>query len=430
MASQENPSSPKQFQIIKKTKKNANNKKQGKKKKKKSFSTKGNDEKNKLNELYKLELKNNKKHKSNKYDSDEDSSDSLGFLNEYDDINEISKQVAEQVSLYKLLLRTRILTQKVLSLSNKLPLLPFVSCSEQILNQDGDEHNEENNENGENNHSNENVENNNSSENYKNTLKEIQSSEQQIKDGIGELLSTLHFFLKKYFIKKNITVNENADNQLNIICDEEDEEYYEKRKKLYDQNTTENEKKLFLTIDTWFKYSKKSCLNFFDIMHKITKISSIASLKTYEQPISSQINQVMFDLPSIIESAYPQVLSYNVIGEKIYEKLYSDNADFNLNKHIYDDEIYYKKFLLNAIENLKDNQNNNELLKSQKSIYKIKKKYNNDKADKGKIKSFDVIPKLANFMLPESRDINIESHYDYMDNPELVNVLLSSLFQD
>ncbi|SCN58841.1 conserved Plasmodium protein, unknown function [Plasmodium chabaudi chabaudi] len=408
MASQENPSSLKQFQIIKKTKKTANSKIQGKKKKKKSFSTKGNDEKNKLNELYKLELKNNKKHKSNKYDSDDNSSDSLGFLNEYDDINEISKQVAEQVSLYKLLLRTRILTQKVLSLSNKLPLLPFVSCSEHILNQDSNEHNE----------------------NVENTLKEIQSSEQQIKDDIGELLSTLHFFLKKYFIKKNIAIDENADNQLNIICDEEDEEYYEKRKQLYDQNTTENEKKLFLTIDTWFKYSKKSCLNFFDIMHKITKISSIASLKTYEQPISSQINQVMFDLPSIIESAYPQVLSYNVIGEKIYEKLYSDNADFNLNKYIYDDEIYYKKFLLNAIENLKDNQNDNELLKSQKSIYKIKKKYNNDKADKGKIKSFDVIPKLANFMLPESRDINVESHYDYMDNPELVNVLLSSLFQD
>ncbi|SCN58840.1 conserved Plasmodium protein, unknown function [Plasmodium chabaudi adami] len=408
MASQENPSSLKQFQIIKKTKKKANSKIQGKKKKKKSFSTKGNDEKNKLNELYKLELKNNKKHKSNKYDSDDNSSDSLGFLNEYDDINEISKQVAEQVSLYKLLLRTRILTQKVLSLSNKLPLLPFVSCSELILNQDSNEHNE----------------------NVENTLKEIQSSEQQIKDDIGELLSTLHFFLKKYFIKKNIAIDENADNQLNIICDEEDEEYYEKRKQLYDQNTTENEKKLFLTIDTWFKHSKKSCLNFFDIMHKITKISSIASLKTYEQPISSQINQVMFDLPSIIESAYPQVLSYNVIGEKIYEKLYSDNADFNLNKYIYDDEIYYKKFLLNAIENLKDNQNDNELLKSQKSIYKIKKKYNNDKADKGKIKSFDVIPKLANFMLPESRDINVESHYDYMDNPELVNVLLSSLFQD
>ncbi|VTZ67630.1 conserved Plasmodium protein, unknown function [Plasmodium chabaudi chabaudi] len=417
MASQENPSSLKQFQLIKKTKKKANSKIQGKKKKKKSFSTKGNDEKNKLNELYKLELKNNKKHKNNKYDSDDNSSDSLGFLNEYDDINEISKQVAEQVSLYKLLLRTRILTQKVLSLSNKLPLLPFVSCSELILNQDSNEHDE-------------NVENSNSSENYKNTLKEIQSSEQQIKDDIGELLSTLHFFLKKYFIKKNIAIDENADNQLNIICDEEDEEYYEKRKQLYDQNTTENEKKLFLTIDTWFKYSKKSCLNFFDIMHKITKISSIASLKTYEQPISSQINQVMFDLPSIIESAYPQVLSYNVIGEKIYEKLYSDNADFNLNKYIYDDEIYYKKFLLNAIENLKDNQNDNELLKSQKSIYKIKKKYNNDKADKGKIKSFDVIPKLANFMLPESRDINVESHYDYMDNPELVNVLLSSLFQD
>ncbi|ETB57341.1 hypothetical protein YYC_04847 [Plasmodium yoelii 17X] len=97
--------------------------------------------------------------------------------------------------------------------------------------------------------------------------------------------------------------------------------------------------------------------------------------------------------------------------------------------HFYS-QIYYKKFLLNAIENLKDNQNDNELLKAQKSIYKIKKKYNNDKADKGKIKSFDIIPKLANFMLPESRDTNVESHYDYMDNPELVNVLLSSLFQD
>lgn len=332
MASKENPSSPKQLRIIKKTKKNVNNKKQGGKMKKKKISTKGNDEKNKLNELYKLELKNNKKHKSNKYDNDSDgnSSNSLGFLNDYDDINEISKQVADQVSLYKLLLRTRILTQKVLCLSNKLPLFPFVSCSEQILNQNDKEHNKDYNEN---------VENNNSNENYKNTLKEIQSSEHKIKDNIGELLSTLHFFLKKYFIKKNITVNENEDNQLNIICDEEDEEYYEKRKKLYDQNTTENEKKLFLIIDTWFKYSKKSCLNFFDIMHKITKISSIASLKTYEQPISSQINQVMFGLPSIIENAYPQVLNYNVIGEKIYEKFYSDNPDFNLNKYIYDDEV-------------------------------------------------------------------------------------------
>ncbi|SBS86955.1 conserved Plasmodium protein, unknown function [Plasmodium ovale] len=403
--------------IVKKVKKNSG------KIQKRGISKKNKEEKEKLDALYKLEIQNSKKRKYNKHKGghavngeryDDSSSVDSDFLNsEYDDIKEISKQVKEQVNLYKLLLRTRILTQKCLCLSNKLPLLSFVSCNELVLN----------------NHHNNICDDDNFNGNSDRSLNEVQNIEKKLKDDIGELLTVLHNFLKEYFIKVNIPVNEKLCNELNVICDEEDKSYYENRKKLYDEDTTESEKKLFSVIDTWFTYSKKMCLNFFDIMHKITKISSIKSLKTYEQPISSQVNQVMFDLPSIIENAYPQTINYNIIGEKLYTLLHSDGLDFNVNKFIYDDEVYYKKFLLNAIQNLKDNQEDSELLKSQREIYKIKKKYKQT-VNKGKILSFEPIPQLVNFMLPEPNDGKTESAYDYMDNPEFVNVLLSSLFQD
>ncbi|SBT71920.1 conserved Plasmodium protein, unknown function [Plasmodium malariae] len=391
---------------IEKKRKKLQNKKSKKNKgkiiKKKGPLGKNKKEKKKLDELYSLEIKNLGKRKNEECDNDGKASDNSDFLNnDYDDIKEITKQVKEQVNLHKLLLRTRILIQKVLSLSNKLPLLPFVSYNEQILNNREDKNDDDDD--------------NNLHQHNKNLLREIQLNEHKLKDDIGELLTILHNFLKKYFIKLNIPINEKAYNEINIICDEEDKPFYENRTKLYEENTTESEKKLFSLIDTWFTYSKKMCLNFFDIMHKITKISSVKSLKTYEQPISSQINQVMFDFPSIIESSYPRSVNHNIIGKKLYELLYADTENFYLNKYLYDDEVYYKKFLLNAIQNLKDNQQDNELLKSQKELYKIKKICNIRKSD---------------IYLPEPSDSKSENPYDYMDNPELVNVLLSSLFQD
>ncbi|CAI7722670.1 AATF domain-containing protein, putative [Plasmodium vivax] len=392
-----------------------------KKKKKKRENKK---EKDKLDELYKLEIKNykkkgrgRKKHHAGseqEVDSSDDNSDLLN--NDYSDVEEIANQVKEQVSLYKFLLRTRILTQKVLCLSNKLPLLPFVAYNEKLADK------EKKNKNGD-------VESAKNCTNVNDSLSDVQLDEEKLKNDIGELLTVLHNLLKNKFIKVDIPVNKNAYNEVNIICDEEDKPFFENRTKLYEQHTTESEKKLFSLIDTWFKYSKKMCLNFFDIMHKVTKISSVKSLKTYEQPISSQISQVMFDLPALIQSSCPQTINYHVVGKELYERLYGDDSNFSLNQYIYDDEAYYKKFLLNAIQNLKDNQEDSELLKSQREIYKIKKKYESKHVNKGKITSFDPIPKLVNFMLPEPRDSRIESTYDYMDNPELVDVLLSSLFQ-
>ncbi|CRH03660.1 conserved Plasmodium protein, unknown function [Plasmodium relictum] len=383
---------------------NIRNNKNNSKKSKKGVLTKNKYEKKKLDELYKLEIENFKKRKNQKH---EKLNENLDLINDdYDDIKEISKQVNDQINLYKVLLRTRILTQKALSLSNKLPLLPFVSLKEKILD------------------------NNNLSNDIRNSLNETKCNEEKLKNDIGELLTILHNYLKKYFLKCNVPINEDLFNEVNIIYDEEDKSFYENRRNLYNEDTTKSEKKLFSIIDTWFLYSKKMCLNFFDIMHKITKMSSIKSLKTYEQSISSQINQVMFELPSLIENSYPETLNYEIIGKKLYELLYKDKRNFNLNKYIYDDEIYYKKFLMNAIQILKHNQEDSELLKSQKEIYKIKKKYNNNNVNRGKILSFEPIPKLVNFMLPEPRDLKNENLCEYTDNPELVNVLLSSLFQD
>ncbi|GAW82762.1 hypothetical protein, conserved [Plasmodium gonderi] len=404
----------KKLRNLKKVKKNS-----GKKLKNGSVLKKKKTEKDKLDELYKLEIQNyKKKGKGKKYcngsevdiDTSDDDSDFLN--NEYDDIKEVSKQVKEQVSLYRFLLRTRILTQKVLCLSNKLPLLSFVSYKEKLSNCDKNSNDE------------------NLKNNVNGSLNDVQFNEEKLREDICELLTILHNLLKKKFIKLDIPINKNAYNEINIICDEEDKPFFENRTRLYEKETTESEQKLFSVIDTWFRYSKKMCLNFFDIIHKITKISSVKSLKTYEQSISSQINQVMFDLPSLIQSSYPQTINYNVIGKGLYEHFYEEKGDFNLNQYIYDDEVYYKKFLLNAIQILKDNQEDSELLKSQREIYKIKKKYDNKHVNKGKITSFDPNPKLVNFMLPEPRDNRIESLYDYMENPELVDVLLSSLFQN
>ncbi|EUT82907.1 hypothetical protein PFAG_03656 [Plasmodium falciparum Santa Lucia] len=399
---------------IKKSKVRKLNIKKDKTQKKKGLSKKKkkNDEKTKLDELYKLEIKNYKNGKKYNNDDDDDnnniSDDSDLLNNDYDDIKEISKQVNEQIKLYKHLLRIRILTQKVLTLSNQLPLLSFVTFNNNITHKDH-------------------VQNNDNDSNLS-ILNNIHQNEEQVKEQITNVLIILHTFLKKYFIKRNIHINENKINDIDIICDEDDKEFFQNRRKLYFEHSTQSEQKLFSLIDTWFTYSKNMCLNFFDIIHKITKLSSIKSIKTYEQPISSQINQVMFELPSIIEKSYPQNISYDIIGKDLYDYLYNDKH-FNLNKHIYDDEAYYKKFLLNAIQNLKDNQEDSELLKSQRQIYKIKKKYNK-KENKGKVLSNEPIPKLVNFMLPEPRDTKNDSAYEYMDNPDFINVLLSSLFQE
>ncbi|SPJ11241.1 conserved Plasmodium protein, unknown function [Plasmodium sp. DRC-Itaito] len=401
---------------IKKSKLHKLNIKKDKTQKKKGLlkKKKRNDEKTKLDELYKLEIKNYKNGKTKKrkeYNDygDNNISDHSDLLNnDYDDINEISKKVNEQIKLYKHLLRIRILTQKVLTLSNKLPLLSFVTFNNNITHNDHIQ----------NNHNNSNL----------SLLNNIQQNEEQVKEQITKVLIILHTFLKKYFLKRNILINENKINDIDIICDEDDKEFFQNRRKLYLEHSTQSEQKLFSLIDTWFTYSKYMCLNFFDIIHKITKLSSIKSIKTYEQPISSQINQVMFELPSIIEKSYPQNISYDIIGKDLYDYLYHDKP-FNLNKYIYDDEAYYKKFLLNAIQNLKDNQEDSELLKSQRQIYKIKKKYNK-KENRGKVQSNEPIPKLVNFMLPEPRDNKSDSTYEYMDNPDFINVLLSSLFQE
>ncbi|ETW56303.1 hypothetical protein PFUGPA_01727 [Plasmodium falciparum Palo Alto/Uganda] len=353
---------------IKKSKVRKLNIKKDKTQKKKGLSKKKkkNDEKTKLDELYKLEIKNYKNGKKYNNDDDDDnnniSDDSDLLNNDYDDIKEISKQVNEQIKLYKHLLRIRILTQKVLTLSNQLPLLSFVTFNNNIIHKDH-------------------VQNNDNDSNLS-ILNNIHQNEEQVKEQITNVLIILHTFLKKYFIKRNIHINENKINDIDIICDEDDKEFFQNRRKLYFEHSTQSEQKLFSLIDTWFTYSKNMCLNFFDIIHKITKLSSIKSIKTYEQPISSQINQVMFELPSIIEKSYPQNISYDIIGKDLYDYLYNDKH-FNLNKHIYDDEAYYKKFLLNAIQNLKDNQ-----------------------------------------------DTKNDSAYEYMDNPDFINVLLSSLFQE
>ncbi|ANQ06621.1 Uncharacterized protein PCOAH_00006560 [Plasmodium coatneyi] len=429
MALEQNSASKKKKKLgsSKKVKKNngAKLKKGSLLKRKKKNNNKNDDKKkDKLDELYKLEIKNYKKKgkkRKKHYDGSEqevDSSDDNSDLlnNDYSDIEEIANQVKEQVSLYKFLLRTRILTQKVLCLSNKMPLLPFVAYNEKLAEKEKKNENEV-------------LESAENCTNVNDSLNDVQLNEEKLKNDIGELLTVLHNLLKNKFLKVDIPVNKDAYNEVNIICDEDDKPFFENRTKLYEQDTTESEKKLFSVIDTWFKYSKKMCLNFFDIMHKITKISSVKSLKTYEQPISSQISQVMFDLPSLIQSSCPQAINYHVVGKGLYDRLYGDESNFSLNQYIYDDEVYYKKFLLNAIQNLKDNQEDSELLKSQRQIYKIKKKYESKHVNKGKIISFDPIPKLVNFMLPEPRDSRIESTYDYMDNPELVEVLLSSLFQ-
>ncbi|SOV23577.1 conserved Plasmodium protein, unknown function [Plasmodium sp. DRC-Itaito] len=392
-----------------KIKKDKTEKKKGLSKKKK----KKKDEKTKLDELYKLEIKNyknGKKLKGKKYNNDGNnvSDDSDLLNNDYDDIKEISKQVNEQIKLYKHLLRIRILTQKVLTLSNKLPLLSFVTFNNNITHSDHIQNNHNNN--------------------ILSLLNNIQENEEEVKEQITKVLIILHTFLKKYFIKKNIPINENKINDIDIICDEDDKEFFQNRRNIYIEHSTQSEQKLFSLIDTWFTYSKNMCLNFFDIIHKITKLSSIKTIKTYEQPISSQINQVMFELPSIIEKSYPQNISYDIIGKDLYDYLNNDK-EFNLNKYIYDDEAYYKKFLLNAIQNLKDNQEDSELLKSQRQIYKIKKKYNK-KENKGKVLSNEPIPKLVNFMLPEPKDNKIDNTYEYMENPDFINVLLSSLFQE
>ncbi|SOV16458.1 conserved Plasmodium protein, unknown function [Plasmodium sp. gorilla clade G2] len=391
-----------------KIKKDKTEKKKGLSKKKKKK-----DEKTKLDELYKLEIKNyknGKKLKGKKYNDDDNniSDDSDLLNNDYDDIKEISKQVNEQIKLYKHLLRIRILTQKVLTLSNKLPLLSFVTFNNNITHNDHIQNNHNNS--------------------ILSLLNNIQENEEEVKEQITKVLIILHTFLKKYFLKRNIPINENKINDIDIICDEDDKEFFQNRRNIYIQHSTHSEQKLFSLIDTWFTYSKNMCLNFFDIIHKITKLSSIKTIKTYEQPISSQINQVMFELPSIIEKSYPQNISYDIIGKDLYDYLNNDK-EFNLNKYIYDDEAYYKKFLLNAIQNLKDNQEDSELLKSQRQIYKIKKKYNK-KENKGKVLSNEPIPKLVNFMLPEPRDNKIDNNYEYMDNPDFINVLLSSLFQE
>ncbi|SOV79119.1 conserved Plasmodium protein, unknown function [Plasmodium sp. gorilla clade G3] len=397
-----------------KIKKDKTQKKKGLPKKKKR-----NDEKKKLDELYKLEIKNyqnGKKKKGKTYNDDDDNnnSDDSDLLNyDYDDIKEISKQVNEQIKLYKHLLRIRILTQKVLTLSNKLPLLSFVTFNNNITHSEHKQNNHNNN---------------NNKNNSLFILNNIQQNEEQVKEQITKVLIILHTYLKKYFLKRNILINENKINDIDIICDEDDKEFFQNRRKLYFEHSTQSEQKLFSLIDTWFTYSKNMCLNFFDIIHKITKFSSIKSIKTYEQPISSQINQVMFQLPSIIEKASPQNISFDIIGKDLYDYLYNEKS-FNLNKYIYDDEAYYKKFLLNAIQNLKDNQEDSELLKSQRQIYKIKKKYNK-KENKGKVLSNEPIPKLVNFMLPETRDTKSDNTYEYMDNTDFINVLLSSLFQE
>ncbi|SOV16166.1 conserved Plasmodium protein, unknown function [Plasmodium gaboni] len=387
-----------------KIKKDKTEKKKGLSKKKK----KKKDEKTKLDELYKLEIKNYKNGKKYNDDDSNISDDSDLLNNDYDDIKEISKQVNEQIKLYKHLLRIRILTQKVLTLSNKLPLLSFVTFNNNITHSDHIQNNHNNS--------------------ILSLLNNIQENEEEVKEQITKVLIILHTFLKKYFIKKNIPINENKINDIDIICDEDDKEFFQNRRNIYIEHSTQSEQKLFSLIDTWFTYSKNMCLNFFDIIHKITKLSSIKTIKTYEQPISSQINQVMFELPSIIEKSYPQNISYDIIGKDLYDYLNNDK-EFNLNKYIYDDEAYYKKFLLNAIQNLKDNQEDSELLKSQRQIYKIKKKYNK-KENKGKVLSNEPIPKLVNFMLPEPSDNKIDNTYEYMENPDFINVLLSSLFQE
>ncbi|KOB63081.1 hypothetical protein PFHG_04863 [Plasmodium falciparum HB3] len=362
---------------IKKSKVRKLNIKKDKTQKKKGLSKKKkkNDEKTKLDELYKLEIKNYKNGKKYNNDDDDDnnniSDDSDLLNNDYDDIKEISKQVNEQIKLYKHLLRIRILTQKVLTLSNQLPLLSFVTFNNNITHKDH-------------------VQNNDNDSNLS-ILNNIHQNEEQVKEQITNVLIILHTFLKKYFIKRNIHINENKINDIDIICDEDDKEFFQNRRKLYFEHSTQSEQKLFSLIDTWFTYSKNMCLNFFDIIHKITKLSSIKSIKTYEQPISSQINQVMFELPSIIEKSYPQNISYDIIGKDLYDYLYNDKH-FNLNKHIYDDEVKRRHM----------------------------KNYNK-KENKGKVLSNEPIPKLVNFMLPEPRDTKNDSAYEYMDNPDFIN---------
>lgn len=377
-----------------------------KKSKNKNFkveeSSKSKKEEEKLKQFYKLEFaafKNGKDRKKKK------ASGNLDLLNDdYESIKEISELVKEQVKINKCLLRARILLQKVLVLANRLPLLPFVTLSDQMVN------------------------NKSLKKSAKNVLYQVKINEEKIKSDAARLLITLHDLLKVNFLKCDIPINEKETDRIDVIYDEEDKSFYENRRKLYDQNTTINERKLFSVIDTWLPYSKKMCLNFFDIMHKITKISSVKTLKTYEHSISAQVSQAMLDLPSTLENSFRKKSSQKVIGEKFYELLFKEENTFLLHKYVYDEEMYYKKFLISAIQILKENQEDAELLKSEKNIYKIKK---HDKKHKNRRSvCFDPIPKLINYMEPEGEDLTRESAYDYMDNPGFVDVILSSLFQE
>lgn len=376
-----------------------------KKTKKKNFksggSSKSKKEEEKLKQFYKLELAASKNGKNGKRKK---ASGNLDLLNDdYENIKEISELVKEQVKINKCLLRTRILLQKVLVLANSLPLLPFVTFSDQML------------------------QNKSLKESVKNVLYQVKINEEKIKNDAAHLLITLHDLLKMHFLKCDIPINEKETDRIDVIYDEEDKSFYENRRKLYNQNTTINEKKLFSVIDTWLPYSKKMCLNFFDIMHKITKISSVKTLKTYEQSISAQVSQAMLDLPSTLENSFRKKLSQKVIGEKFYELLSKEKNAFPIHKYVYDEEMYYKKFLISAIQILKENQEDAELLKSERNTYKIKK--HDAKHKNRRSVSFDPIPKLINYMEPEGQDLTRESAYDYLDNPGFVDVILSSLFQ-
>lgn len=364
-------------------------------------SSKSKKEEEKLKLFYKLELA---AFKNRKDTIKKKASGNLDLLNDdYESIKEISELVKEQVKINKCLLRTRILLQKVLVLANRLPLLPFVTFSDQM------------------------VKNRSLKESVKNELYQVKINEEKIKNDAAQLLITLHDLLKIHFLKCDIPVNEKETDRIDVIYDEEDKSFYENRRKLYNHNTTINEKKLFSVIDTWLPYSKKMCLNFFDIMHKITKISSVKTLKTYEQSISAQVSQAMLDLPTTLENSFRKKTNQKVIGEKFYELLFKEENTFPIHKYIYDEEMYYKKFLISAIQILKENQEDAELLKSEKNIYKIKK--HDQKHKNRRSVSFDPIPKLINYMEPEREDLKRASAYDYMDNPGFVDVILSSLFQ-
>lgn len=141
-------------------------------------------------------------------------------------------------------------------------------------------------------------------------------------------------------------------------------------------------------LDEWFKKTRFSSTN---------SMKQSKSMDSFEQPPSTQIQQILSNQKRLIKRTQLKRSNYGVIGKETTE-----NEEYDC--EIFDDDDFYHQLLRELIDSKTSNDSDSlsvsrKWLEIQKMRSKMKKKVDT-RASKGRKIRFDVHKQLINFMAP------------------------------